>query len=368
MKATCLQKKFEKAVFSTEKVTGKQASLPILSNIMIETENGRLKFSATNLEIGVICRIGAKIEEEGRVTVPARLLSNFINNLPAEDKIYIEVKDQTLNISSGKYKTQIKGLDSEEFPIIPKAKEGALFSLNATEFKESISRVLTCVALNETRIEFTGVNMTFSEESISLAATDSFRLAEAIIPIFKKTNTKEYSIFTAKTNSIIVPAVTLHELIRIIGNKDIDEVGVTIGESQIFFEVGDVQIVSRLINGKYPDYKQIIPEQFSTRVVVGKEDIQKAVKVSSIFTDNKAGEVEFKVVSDEKQVVLHSKSQDSGENVTQLDVDVSGPSQEIILNPKYILENCSAKFLVATFDEKNGVGEVDWRDDCEVFN
>jgi len=359
MKLICTQANFRKAVFNTERVTGKQNTLPILKNIMLETEKGQLKFSATNLEIGVITKIGAKIEKKGKITIPARLLSDFVNNLPNEDKVLLETKNQTLNITSGNYNAQIKGLDAGDFPIIPKLKSNYLFSLAAQKFKEAISRILFCVAINENRPEFSGVNVNFLEDRIILAATDSFRLAEISLKFNRDDISDSYREFITKENSVIVPYNTFSELARAIGNKT-KEINVAIEENQIFFEIDGVQVVSRLINGKYPDYKQIIPQKFSTRAVLAREDFLRAVKISNVFADSKSGEINFKLDSKKSSLIIQAQSHESGENKTKLKADIVGPSQEIVLNSRYIIDgaNIISSFNIAILvnNESSPVG------------
>ena len=337
MKVICTQEKIKKAIFNTEKITGKHTSLPILGNILIETETGGLKFSATNLEIGIISKINAKIEREGRITVPAKLISNFVGNLPSEENIEMEVDGSVLTIHSGKYRAEIKGMDSEDFPLIPKSEDEKLFSVPAQKLRDMLSRVLVCVASNETRLEFTGANMIFFRDSINLVATDSFRLAEASVALNKNEKQDKYNSFISKTSSLIIPAATLFEVVRVI-DTDSEKVDISIGEGQVFISIDDVSIVSRLISGKFPDYKQIIPGEFSTRLVGKKDDISRAIKLASIFTEYKSGEVEIKVEEKEKKMLISSKSFDSGENKTEVSVDITGPRQEVILNPRYLLD------------------------------
>jgi len=341
MKLTCTLENFKKAINNTERVTGRQITLPILSNILIETKKGRLKFSATNLEVGIVMKIGAKIEEEGKIAVPAKVVSNFINNLPPENNISLESKNQILRISSGDYQVKIKGLDAQEFPIIPKNEGEFLLSLPAQKIKNAISKLLLCIALNEARPELTGANFLFSEKEVSLAATDSFRLAEEIIFLGGKDKNESYNLFISKTKSIIVPASTLAEIMRII-DPEVESIRVTISENQIFFEIDDTQIVSRLINGKYPEYRQIMPLEYSTRAVLKKEDILRAVKIASAFTAAKAGEVSFLTDSKNKKMLIKSQSQETGENETRLPADIIGPDQDVVFNPRYILEGINS--------------------------
>ena len=337
MKLICTQENFKKAIFNTERVTGKQISLPILGNILFETKKGRLFLSATNLEIGVVSIIGAKIEREGKITVPAKLLSSFVNNLPIEDKILLETENQTLKISSGSYKAKIKGLDAQEFPIIPRIKDNPILYLPAQKTKEAISRILTCVSLNETRPELSGVNILFSEDEISLAATDSFRLAEEKIGIGSKDKGGNYSALISKTNSVIVPAGTFSEILRVT-DSETEQMKVFLEESQISFEIGDIYLISRLINGKYPEYKQIIPTEFSTRAILAKEDILRASRIASAFTSSKSGEVNFRINTKEKQVLVKSQSQEVGEDMTVLQAEITGPDQEVIFNPSFVID------------------------------
>lgn len=337
MEVICIQENFKKAVFNTERVTGKQVTLPILGNILLETEKGRLKLSATNLEIGILSVIGAKINKEGKITIPAKLLSSFINNLPSGDKIELKTENQTLYIKSGFYKAKIKGLDAQDFPIIPKIKNEFILKLPAQKTKEIISRILVCISLNETRPELMGINIQFAENKVSLAATDSFRLAEENIVIKNNEKGEEFPVFISKTSSLIIPANTFSEIIRIIG-PETKEIEMIIEESQIFFKINEVIIVSRLINGKYPEYKQIMPTNFNTRAVLKKEDVLRAIKIASAFTNNKSGEISFFVDPKKKKVVIECQSQELGGNTTELTADITGPEQKIIFNPRYILD------------------------------
>lgn len=336
MKLICTQENFKRAIASTERVAGKQITLPILENILFETEQGMLKVSATNLEIGVVLKVGAKIEEDGKITVPARLIGNFVSNLPASDTIILETKETTLKIKSDEYQAQIKGMDAQEFPIIPEFGGEFLFSMAASEFKGAVSKLLSCVATDNTRPELAGINIIFLEQEICLAATDSFRLAEAIVLIEKDEN---YALFTAKNQSVIVPAQTLVEVLRVADDES-QRIKISIEESQIFFQVGNIKIVSRLINGKYPEYKHIIPQKFATQALISKEELARAIKIASAFTNSKSGEVSLTI--EDKKITVESRSVESGENKTELTAQVSGPNQKIIFNPRYVLDGINS--------------------------
>ncbi|HPN54673.1 MAG TPA: DNA polymerase III subunit beta [Candidatus Moranbacteria bacterium] len=348
MKLTCTQENFRKAIYSTERVVGKQITLPILENILLQTDHGMLKISATNLEIGVFLKIGAKIEKEGEITIPARLLSSFVNNLPAEGTVSLSVVDQTLHIESGSSKAQIKGVSAQDFPIIPEMEGDFLFSLPAQEIKEAIPRLAVCVSPDSTRPELSGINMVLQKNEVRLAATDSFRLSEAVISL-KIENETNLSLLLEKKNSIIIPLNAVMEVLRVIDNNT-QEIKVGIEESQIFFQVDNVRIVSRLINGKYPEYSQIIPKQFATKVVLEKDNALRAVKISGVFASSKSGEVKFTVDDGKNNVTVQSKTEDVGENSTVLKAEISGPAQEAVFNPRYMADGIQAistpKFLL----------------------
>lgn len=339
MKITCTQENFKKAIFYCERIVSKQNLLSVLNNILIETEKGGLKISATNLEIGIITRISAKMEKEGKITIPAKLLSNFLTNLPGEENILLATDDQNLKIKSGSVKAEIKGLSAEEFPLIPKKTSDAQIKISVPKLKLIISKILTSIALNEVRQELTGVDMVLEENNVFFASTDSFRLSEYKLALKKEDSENPlYKALISKRNNIIIPASTLAELARVMSTQEEGEVEIIIEESQIFFEIGRTRIVSRLINGKYPEYKHIIPKDFSTRIVGEKSGIQSAVKMASIFSAGKTGEINLKSDSKEGKIFTSAKSAEVGENVSELEIDVVGPDQEITLNSKYLLD------------------------------
>ena len=336
MKLICTQENLRKAIAAAERAVGRQSTLPILGNFLLETENGRLKLSATNLEIGVIARVGAKIESEGRITIPAKLMSNFISNLPSGDTIVLESEGQSLKISSGGYQVKIKGLDAQEFPLIPQHHGTQFLTIPAQALRLALSKLLPCVALNEARLELTGVNIIFSEHSMCLASTDSFRLAEEVIALDGANITSVASSFPE--GSCIIPAATFSEVSRVISPES-KEVKLAFEENQIFFEIDGVQILSRLVSGKFPDYKQIIPEQFALQAIVSKEDLLRAVKIATVFTSQTSQELVFRIDPAENQIVIESRSQEMGENKTVLQADiVSDIPLEMVFNPKYILD------------------------------
>lgn len=345
MKIICTRENFKNAIFNSERVVSKQGTLPILNNILFETEMGGLKLSATNLELGVEVRVGAKIEKEGKITIPAKLISNFINNLSVkngEDNIFLETIEQGVKIKSGSTRAVIKGLSAAEFPLMPKKQTEVVLKISAQKIKSAIAQIINCVAYNETRQELTGINVILEEQALFFAATDSFRLAEKKIELAQANISKTtYSELIKKKSNIIIPANALTELVRIIGGEDDFLVDITIEENQIFFDVNGTRLISRLINGKYPEYKHIIPQEFKTRVVMEKEALQRAVKMASFFSPSKSSEIKLKTDPQKKKAIIETVSVELGENTTESDVDATGPAQEIILNSRYFLDGIS---------------------------
>jgi DNA polymerase III subunit beta len=339
MKLTCTQENFKKAIFNVERVVSKQTTLPILNNILFEAGKSGLKLSATNLEIGVVVKIGAKVEKEGKITIPARLISSFVNNLPAGDTISLEMADQSLKIKSGSAKAVIKGLSANDFPLIPKKADDFQLQIPNSVIKNIINKVITSVAFNEARPELTGINLILKEKELFFASTDSFRLSEVRVLIDEKNINKElYQAFISRKDSLIIPATTLVELSRIVSLDEEGEVKIAIEEGQIFFEIDGTTLVSRLINGKYPEYKHIMPKEFQTRIVGEKALIQGAVKMASVFTSTKTSEIVLKSETAAKKILIEARSVEVGENSTELKMDVVGPNQEIVFNAKYLLD------------------------------
>lgn len=340
MKILCTQENFKKAIINSERIVSKQNTLPILNNILLEAEGGYLKISATNLEIGIEIKIGAKIEKKGKITIPARLLSSFSTNLIEGENINIEVIDQNLKIKNGHTNAIIKGFSAEDFPLIPQKNTEFILNIGIDKLKDIFSKILISIAHNESRQELTGMNIVFKENELFFAATDGFRLSEYILKIGEnEVNREKYNEFMEKIKNIIVPINTLIELNRIISNNiDNAAVRVFIEEGQIFFELGGIKIVSRLINGKYPEYKHIMPETYKTTIIGDKKILQNALKMAGVFVNNKSSEVVLKINAEDKKVLIDTKSVEVGENSTEIKFEVQGESQEIVFNLKYLIE------------------------------
>jgi len=322
MRITVNQKNLKKALNLVEKVVSKNTPLPILNNILLKTENGRLKVSATNLEIGVNYIIGAKIEEVGQIAIPARIISDFIGNI-IDDKVSLTTKNNILNINSERYKTQILGFDAKDFPIIPKIKSKSLAVIPVKLLRNSLMTVLDSVAVSETRPELAGVFMDFNNNKIVFAATDSFRLTE-----------KSVDFKNIQKQSFIIPRNTVVELIRITGELEGDLV-FNASDNQVSFSNDDFEMVSRVVDGNYPDYKKVIPEKCISRVLVKKDELDKTIRIAGLFSSNIS---DIKINCLEGKMAVLAKNSDKGEIETLIDASLKNQPFEVSLNFHYLLD------------------------------
>jgi len=335
MKLMCTQENLKRAISAVERAAGLQSALPVLANVLLETEGGRLTLSATNLEIGIVARVGAKVEREGSLTVPVKVLSQFVGNLPGTEVATLEETAQSLSISCGGYKVKIKGLPASDFPIIPQKKSAKTIEFPAQAFRAALSRLLPCVATQETRLELTGINFLFSEKEVALAATDSFRLSEEILPLEKFLEAEMLAEVNA-AGSLILPAATLMEVSRAISPTQ-KTVAMTLDENQVFFEMEGIEVISRLILGKFPDYRQIIPQEFSFSATIEREAFLRSLKIASVFA---AGEIAVELVPDEEQVLVEALSSGVGEQKAEVPAKfLSGNGRlRTVFSPKSLLD------------------------------
>jgi DNA polymerase III subunit beta len=337
MKATCMQENLARGLAIVNRAIATRTTLPILSNILIETDKSRLKLSATNLEIGINCWVAARIEAEGATTVPARLLTDFVNSLPTE-QIDLELNgaSQTLKVSADGFRAEIKGIDASDFPILPTVEQGLHFSLDATSLREMIGQVTIAAATDESRPILTGVLTVLDPDAgrMTMAAADGFRLSVRRADLDSPPDEKV---------SVIIPARALLELGRITSDEDERiEVAVTDTRNQILFRLKSVDLVSQLIDGTFPDYERILPPSHTTRAVVQSKAMQNAVRLASFFARDAANIVRFEVQpGDELQpgtLVVSAQAAEVGGNQTQLEASVVGPAVQVAFNAKYMID------------------------------
>ena len=335
MKVSCLQENLAKGLSIVGRAVATRSTLPVLSNVMLATDGARLKLAATNLEIGIVCWIGAKVEEDGSITVPARLLTDFVNSLPPERiDMELTVRTQTLNLKCARFEANIKGIDAQEFPLIPTAGEDSKISLDPSMLRQMIDQVVFAAATDESRPILTGVLAKFQEEQLTLAAADGFRLS---------VRTAHLSEPVSEPITVIVPARALAELSRISTEQEQPiEVTITPARNQALFHMANVDLVSQLIEGNFPDYNQIIPKSHSTRTVVSTSDFLKAAKTANIFARDAANIVRLEIVPGGElapgRVTLTATSAEVGDNVGEIDAVIEGEEMEIAFNAKYLID------------------------------
>lgn len=344
MKVVCTYENLKNALQETEFATSKSATLSILNNILIETDGGQLCLSATNLEIGIVKKIQAKVDEPGKIVVSASLLGSFLMALRGTEHVSISVDGRILTLESGAHKAKINGYNVEDFPIIPSSTEQDMMELSLVQFKNSISKVLNFTSKTETRVELTGVFLSFNEKTVCSVATDSFRLGEMCVPIENLVkNVGVTNSITSSEKQIILP----QQLCAYI-NKLSDEhetVQCSIEENHLFLICDDLYITARLIDGAYPDYKQIIPTESVTNVIIKKDALLEAMKVTTVFTGRESGEIHLDISGGKLKIT--TRQQEVGENTTELDVELKGEDQNIVLNPRFVID---------------GVGKIDAED------
>ena len=334
MRVSCLQENLAKGLSMVGRAVATRSTLPVLSNVMLSTNNGRLKLSATDLEIGISCWIGAKVEEDGAITVPARSFIDLVNSLPPE-RIDMEliVRTQTLNLKCARYEANLKGIDAQEFPLIPSAEEGeGQITLEAAAFREMIEQVVFAAATDESRPILTGVLAEFEGKQLTLAAADGFRLSVRTTELPAE----------SEPASIIIPARALAEVARISADEETIALIIASSRNQVLFHTPNVDLVSQLIEGNFPDYRQIIPKSYATRTVVDTNSFLRACKTANIFARDAANIVRLQIVPGGELAPGHmtvaATSAELGDNVGELDASVEGDEIEIAFNVKYLID------------------------------
>ncbi len=336
MKVTVLQENLARGLGIVSRAVSPRSTLPVLANILLATDEGRLRLSATNLELGITCWISARIEDEGSTTVPARIFVDLVNTLQSEQvALSLDTQTQTLNIISGTSTNDIKGIDAQEFPPLPVPDLDGAVQLNVLDFKEMIQQVAFSASTDEARPVLMGVLMQVENDQITMAAADGFRLS---------VRTDKLSGPAPQSVNIIIPARALNELARIASDGD-ETISMVVpkGRGQVIFRVKDVELVSQLIDGSFPDYQQIIPRSYKSRTLISTASLLKACKQAEIFAregsnvarlDIKAAKGEM----DPSEVEISATSEETGKNETIIEATVDGSSVLIAFNVKYLRE------------------------------
>ncbi len=328
MELTVTQENFARALSAVGRVASTKTQLPILSNILLRTDGNRLLIAATNLEMATTQYIGAKITKPGSITVPARLISEFVSSLPKES-IELKVVNNNIHLVSGNYSSVINGVIADDFPELPtiNEKSSISYSINVDDFKQAISQTIITASSDSTRPVLTGVYWHSHDGQLYLAATDGYRLSERRL------------VETTSEVSAIIPVQTLQEVLRTIVD-DSDTVDVLFDETQVRFRINEAEIISRLIDGNFPDYRQLIPKSSDITAILDKQEFVRVTKIAGLFARESGGSVTLTVDADKKTASLHSIASEMGENTSELTGDIKGSGQ-VTLNSRYLSESLS---------------------------
>lgn len=335
MKVTVLQENLARGLSIVSRAVSPRSTLPVLANVLIATDEGRLRLSATNLEMGITCWIGAKIEEEGSTTVPARTFADLVSTMPdPQVSLTLDARTQTLNVRSGPSTNDIKGIDAQEFPPLPVPDFSDAIPINVSDFKEMIHQVAFAASTDEARPVLMGVLLKVEGDSITMAAADGFRLS---------VRTATLSSPAAQPVSAIIPARALSELARIASDgEQMIQMVLPKGRGQVVFRVKDAELVSQLIDGTFPDYQQIIPRSYKSRTLVSTASLLKACKQAEIFAREGSNVVRMNIKNSGElqpgEVEISAHSEETGSNETIVEAAVDGIPILIAFNVKFLRE------------------------------
>ena len=328
MEIIVTQEKLTRALSAVSRVASTKTQLPILSNILLRTDGNRLLVAATNLEIAITEYINVKIIKPGAITIPARLMSEFISSLPKE-QVELKVINDNLHIKCGAYNSIINGFIADDFPELPTINESSSiqYSFKLDDFKQAVSQTIITTSSDTTRPVLTGVYWHSHEGQLYLAATDGYRLSERRL------------VETKSELSAIIPTQTLQEVMRNISDET-EEIDVLFDETQVRFRINEAEIISRLIDGNFPDYRQLIPSSSETTIKINKNDFIRVTKIAGLFARESGGSVILTADSDKNTLSVHSIASQLGENTSEAKAEVTSNGQ-ITLNSRYLSESLS---------------------------
>ncbi len=331
MKFTCTQENLAHGLSVVARIASKSTNLPILNNILVKAEQGGIELMATNLEIGVTTRIRGKVEEEGRCTIPARVFTEYIALL-GKESVTVAQEGTTMIIQSGNAETKLRGLPAEDFPLIPSIEKQTHHSVEGTALRQAISQVIFAAASDDTRPEISGVYVRFVEKEVCLAATDSYRLTERRLALQEP---------AAAEVAFIMPVRALQELLRVIDAEGAP-VSFYVTPNQVLCTYGDTELVSRLIDGQYPDYRQIIPQRHDTHARTATAELLQALRATSLFSRPGINDVALTLEREEQRIVLKAANTQVGENWRAVPAAVEGIDNTIVFNSRYVLDGLTS--------------------------
>jgi DNA polymerase-3 subunit beta len=345
VKLSLMQENLARGLQVVGRAVSSRATLPVLSNVLLRTEDAGLKLTTTNLEIGITCWVPGKIETDGTLTVPARLFADIVNSLPPGERVDLESDGvDSLRIRSGRFRAHIKGIEADEFPAIPSAGERPTTRVAQKVLRSALGEVAFAAASDESRPILTGVLTRFAGDRLTLAAADNYRIAVKTIDVLDPVEEK----------SVVVPAKSYTELARILSDSD-DPVDVVLApaKNQVLFHVDGIDLITRLVDGQFPNYQQVLPTSHSTRAVVDREDLLKATRLSALIASSSANVVKITVPGDGAGTVAVSANAEIGDNEGEIEAAVEGEGTTIAFNARFlteVLQNLDAHQLALEFN------------------
>jgi len=330
VKLSVMQENLARGLQVVSRAVSSRSTLPVLANVLLRTEDAGLKLTATNLEIGITYWVPGRIEADGALTVPARLITDVVNSLAPGERVDLEQDGPaSLYLHCGRQKAHLRGIDADEFPVIPSAGERPTTRISQRVLKQALSEVVFAAATDEARPILTGVLTRFEGDRLTLAAADNYRIAVKTIA----------TLAPVEETSLVVPARSYHELERILADTD-EPVDLVLAPSknQILFHLEGVDLVSRLIDGQFPNYQQVLPSSHSTRVVVDREELLKAVRLSALIATTSANVVKLRVDGEAEGVVTIAAAADVGDTEGQVEATIEGEALTVAFNARYLQE------------------------------
>jgi DNA polymerase-3 subunit beta len=342
MKIILLREYLKNSLNLLSRIAKANNNLPILSSVLIKAKKDQLLIKATNLEIGVIVSTRASIKKDGEVAVPLRMLQSVVENIH-DEKIELEKKENNLKIKTKKTDTEINGFETADFPIIPKLKEKGLFKIKGSLLAQAIEQVIPSMAISNIRPDLASIYLNYSSSKLKVVATDGFRLGEKIVKDFQKEDQTE-------DFSIIIPGQSAQEIVHVLKNYE-PKITIFVEENQIGFRGEGLYFMSRLIDGNYPDYTQIIPKEYNLEIEVKKNELLEAVKLVSIFSNVDNNEISLQINQEKKELELSSKTSNTGKANRVLKIRVEKAfKSSVLINHRFLLDGINSflgdKFLI----------------------
>ena len=330
MKLSVMQENLARGLSVVSRAVSSRSTLPVLANVLLKTEDAGLKLTATNLEIGITYWVPGKIETDGATTVPAKLLTDLVNSLPSGDRVDLELTaGESLHLTCGRFETHVKGIDADEFPAIQTAGERPTTRIAQNVLRQALSETAFAAASDEARPILTGVLARFEGDQLTLAAADNYRIAVKTIPILD----------AVPETSVVIPARALNELARVLSDVD-DPVDVILASArnQVLFHLDGVDLVSRLIDGQFPNYQQVVPTSHTTRAILDREELLRAVRPAALIAHESANIVKLQIGGDGETGITVSANAEVGDHVGQVEASVEGDGTTIAFNARYLAD------------------------------